>query len=302
MRKIIPLLLLGLCSTACIDKDYDLSKISTDDITIGNEDSEFKIPLAKINVGMDQFTQGPVNIAALFKEADIWLPSGLAVVELEHIDRDIDGLLTTFFNQLATDDTKLGLLTDLAWDEYRDEFMSLLQISGQNLPETQFKNAFKRAIRSSTTIQVHDKAKELARKYLTNLEVERISYPIGQIDIGSEVIDMLARNLDPKGTSNAKNTLALYGSIQSELPLGLTVSPVFVQTDVQFSVEVNPVRESEIPPTRLYEDDLRKIIEGVTVDIPVKLLRYYPGQGFSDKQKVSLTLRLIKRGGLSLDI
>ena len=36
MRKLILLLLSGMLSTACVDKDYDLGNIDTDNIAIGD--------------------------------------------------------------------------------------------------------------------------------------------------------------------------------------------------------------------------------------------------------------------------
>ena len=54
MKKILPLYLLcGICATACVDESYDLNKIDTGNIAIGDESSLFEIPLVKVLVGMD---------------------------------------------------------------------------------------------------------------------------------------------------------------------------------------------------------------------------------------------------------
>ena len=52
MRKLILLLLSGVLSTACVDKDYDLGNIDTDNIAIGDEGSQFRIPLVKVLVSL----------------------------------------------------------------------------------------------------------------------------------------------------------------------------------------------------------------------------------------------------------
>lgn len=94
---------------------------------------------------------------------------------------------------------------------------------------------------------------------------------------------MLADNLDPEGTPNARNTLFLYGQITSGLPLSLLLDPSFSPTEITFQVGVGADKASnDIPQTQLFAEDLRQIVEGITIRIPVTLTEYYPGKGFSD--------------------
>ena len=54
---------------------------------------------------------------------------------------------------------------------------------------------------------------------------------------------------------------------------------------------------------RLFAEDLRQIVEGITIRIPVTLTEYYPGKGFSDdRYQIVISLSLLKNGGLKLDI
>ena len=46
MRTLSLLLLSGALMTACVDRDYDLSDLDFDNVAIGDENSEFRIPLA----------------------------------------------------------------------------------------------------------------------------------------------------------------------------------------------------------------------------------------------------------------
>lgn len=50
------LCILSLCF-GC-DKAYDLNKIESGDVTIGNDQSEWIMPLAQITVGMDELYEG----------------------------------------------------------------------------------------------------------------------------------------------------------------------------------------------------------------------------------------------------
>ena len=74
MRTLSLLLLSGALMTACVDRDYDLSDLDFDNVAIGDENSEFRIPLATVQVSMDEIAENGVNIEAIFREADIWPP------------------------------------------------------------------------------------------------------------------------------------------------------------------------------------------------------------------------------------
>ena len=121
---------------------------------------------------------------------------------------------------------------------------------------------------------------------------------------GFDDIAMLADNLDPEGTPNARNTLFLYGQITCGLPLSLLLDPSFSPTEITFQVGVGADKASnDIPQTQLFAEDLRQIVEGITIRIPVTLTEYYPGKGFSDdRYQIVISLSLLKNGGLKLDI
>ena len=77
MRKFLPFLFAAALASSCIDNAYDLSNVNTDDVTIGDEDSEYRLPLATVYVSMSELNEGGADIKTLFDEADIWLPSPL---------------------------------------------------------------------------------------------------------------------------------------------------------------------------------------------------------------------------------
>lgn len=311
MRKLILLLLSGVLSTACVDKDYDLGNIDTDNIAIGDEGSQFRIPLAKVLVSKDEIKNNDGDIEKIFREADIWLPSplpgGAKSVDLQLLQtsrNEVDKLLEALTAQMLTDDAKLNAVADLLCEEkYIGTFLPLLP-AGTNVDE--FKPVFVAVFKNDETLRetLADAVKTEARKYLTTLEVNQLEYEVGHIDISSDIVDMLADNLDPEGTPNARNTLFLYGQITSRLPLSLRLDPRLSPTEVTFQVEVGVDKTSnDIPETQLFAEDLRQIVEGITIRIPVTLTEYYPGKGFSDDQyQIVISLSLLKNGGLKLDI
>lgn len=77
MRKLFLPILAGALLTACIDKDYDLENVDTDNIAIGGDDSKFEVPLARVLVTLEDIANGDLNILELCEKADKWLPSKL---------------------------------------------------------------------------------------------------------------------------------------------------------------------------------------------------------------------------------
>lgn len=311
MRKLILLLLSGVLSTACVDKDYDLGNIDTDNIAIGDEGSQFRIPLVKVLVSKDEIKNNDGDIEKIFREADIWFPTQLPddkfvdLVKLQNEPAYVNTLLRTLREEMQTSDAKLASVVDLVWDKYAADFLPLLNLTAPD--EQTFKTAFKTAYHNDASLRerLADEVNALARTYLTgSLGIDQLEYEVGHIDISSDIVDMLADNLDPEGTPNARNTLFLYGQITSGLPLSLRLDPRLSPTEVTFQVEVGVDKTSnDIPETQLFAEDLRQIVEGITIRIPMTLTEYYPGKGFSDDQyQIVISLSLLKNGGLKLDI
>ena len=308
MRKFLPFLFAAALASSCIDNAYDLSNVNTDDVTIGDEDSEYRLPLATVYVSMSELNEGGADIKTLFDEADIWLPSPLPgnaayvdLRELQNTPETITPLLDALIDQMMDDDAKITAVADLLAEKDLSTFLPLLP---PNTDPADFKPVFIEAFRNMPML--HDRlsgeVKSLAGSYLTELKVQDVTYDIGKIDIGGDVVDMLCENLDSEGTPNPKNTLHLYGSITSALPVSLRLVPYFSPTNVRFDVTVEPGKTNEIRETQLFESDLRQIIEGAEIILPVSLEKYYPGYDFTSDQQIVITLRLIKRGGLKLNL
>ena len=68
---------LSLLAVSCIDNDYDLSDIDTDDIGIGDENSVFTCPLMTLRVAVADIVNEQGDLDAILAEADVWLPNRL---------------------------------------------------------------------------------------------------------------------------------------------------------------------------------------------------------------------------------
>ena len=319
MKKFYALILLCVVSsTACVDLEYDLSKVSTDDIAIGDESSQFEVPLLKVYISMDELngTDGDA-IDEIFNEADIWLPSQLdqdengkyvLVQQLVENSEYVNQVLSALLDQMASDSEKLNQVASLLQENYYAEFSSLLP----GISAEEFKAEFIRQYTANETLRVllNEKIEELARGYLTGLEVSlpSLTYSVDRIDLSDDVVDMLIENLDGKEVAEPKNTLHMAGTIDNRLPVSITASPVFTPTEVTFTTQIEANRDGNIlPETRLFAEDLQTIVRGLTIEIVVNIDKYYPDKGFdrypeTSQPQLAINLHLIKRGALKFDL
>lgn len=320
MKKQILCLLFasGGLITSCVDSDYDLSNLKTDNIAIGDESMVKKMPLVKVNVSMNEIANDNSDILVLCNKADAWLPSPLPgsvdYLDLTRVNEAsyIGALFDALTDQMVSDSEKLDIITDLVYEDHASDFSAIFGI-----PETQmsqFKELFKASFNNSAVRSV------LRRCFIefltTDLNVAPLHYDLGNINLGEDVIDMLADNLDPEGTANPRNTLHLAGQIISKLPITMQIEPKFSSEwndIVSFSAVIDATREIneivESDQTRIYAEDLRQLVGGAEISIPITFERYYPGnQEFlntpenDDSPQVEITLHLIKRGGIKFDI
>ncbi|WP_346690739.1 hypothetical protein [Alistipes sp. Marseille-P5061] len=321
MKKLSIFMLFVLLATACVDNDYDLRNVDADNITIGDETSTFEAPLARVRITMDDINNNDgTRIDRIFEEADIWLPTRLPDEDANGYYADVqrllhdaayvdDEVLPELLAQMTTDAAKLDAVATLLQQKYYDSFVELLP----GVSRDEFKSAFVTAYTDDPTMRerLGVEVKALATGYLTGLDVnmENLSYRVDRIDISDEVVDMLADNLDPRETANPTNTLHLRGTIDNRLPVTLSISPLFRPTAVTFTstIEAN-CATNELPATRLFADDIRTIVRGIDLDIPMIVERYYPGKGFGlDAQEgnptqVDISLHLVKHGALKFDL
>lgn len=270
--------------------EYDLSNINTDNIAIGDESSRFEVPLLKVLVSMDELngTDGDA-IDEIFNEADTWLPNQLpdqdgngyfvSVQRLVEDDQYVNQMLAGLLAQMVSDPEKLGQVASLLQEKYYDEFSSLLP--GVSVEE--FKNEFIEQYSDNELLRqrLDEKIEELARGYLTGLEVSlpALTYSVDRIDLSDDVVDMLVENLDGKEVSEPKNTLHMAGTIDNRLPVSITASPVFTPTEVAFTAEIEANNDANVlPETRLFADDLQSIVRGLTIEIAVNINKYYPAR------------------------
>ena len=292
------------------DKAYDLNKIESDDVTIGNDHSKWTMPLAKITVGMDELQDGSSDIRAIFEEVDTWLPTTLPgnadyvdIVRLSDDEPYLDGILDALIDEmLVPGSKKMDEVVDLIWsnEAYRERFTTLIPGDSEELFKAAFKEIFGEDDEAGEALR--DTMGDLVREFLSDIKINAISYD-AKLDVGDDVIDMLADNLDPEGTVDPVNTLDLYGEVTSSLPVSFRVAADFTGTNVAIApFLVEPDETNDISSTRLYKEDIETLFSFFELNVDFTPQKYYPRTGFNDDQSIRMTLRLVKRGGLSLKL
>lgn len=312
MKKLPLLFLVGLLAAGCVDKEYDLKDVETDNIAIGDSQSEFRCPLMTIRVSMQEITDNGIDIENVFRETDIWLPTELpdAYVDIRRLVSDeayVSTLLDLLVDELLVSDTKLDQVVELIWNTpaYRQSVTGSVPELDLDDADT-FRSLFRSLYQSSPQVRelLDELVRLLAHDYLTALQVDDITYDIDRIDLDDNIVDMLAENLDPEGTPDAKNTLHIYGTIANRLPLSAEIRARLRPTLIEVPVQIDAKSEENvIAETPIYGEDLRTLIHGCQVVIPVTLDRYYRN-GFDNTADCQLLieLHLVKRGGLKLNL
>lgn len=312
MKKLPLLFLVGLLAAGCVDKEYDLKDVETDNIAIGDSQSEFRCPLMTIRVSMQEITDNGIDIENVFRETDIWLPTELpdAYVDIRRLVSDeayVSTLLDLLVDELLVSDTKLDQVVELIWNNpaYRQSVTGSVPELDLDDADT-FRSLFRSLYQNNAQVRglLDEQVRLLAHDYLTALQVDDITYDIDRIDLDDNIVDMLAENLDPEGTPDAKNTLHIYGTIANRLPLSAEIQARLRPTLIEVPVQIDAKSEENvIAETPIYGEDLRTLIHGCQVVIPVTFDRYYRN-GFDNTADCQLLieLHLVKRGGLKLNL
>ncbi len=307
MKYILPMLLCGAVVLSCVDDTYDLTKIESDNIVIGDDESVFRAPLATFHVAMDELESNGVNVKELCAEADIWLPTELdgGYVDIERTATDSDylqGLLDALTDEILGSEEKLNTVVTLIYDRYR-EYVDIPFIS-EDVTLEDYIALFTAALNSELLRDVACQAVHtLAGSYLSTLHLDTVTYEVDHIDLDDEMVDMIVDNLDPDAGPGDVNSLCIYGTVTNNLPLSLNVSPELRPTSVCFDIDIEACGvKSEIPLTQVSASDLRQIVDGVTLTLPMTMKRYYRDVRFSEEgDQLVLSLSIVKWGGLSFE-
>ncbi len=323
MLRLLFLLIICISVTGCIDNAYDLTKLETDEdsqIVIGNDNSEFKMPLVTIKFSVASLNKagqnGSVSITELMDEVHVWLPStlpgGVDYIEIGRLMQDgvyLNSIVTALLDEMNANEQKRREVCSLIAQKYRGQVLAILDGLVSDAIITYIRNLSDEDAAEAIAklyIQYNGIVAEAVRyidyEFLLGLQMEDISFDIPSIDISEELYDMLVENLAPENRQKSMNGLYIYGTIESDLPISFEINPRLqgLRTElgkISVSEGVNNLNE-----VRLSADDLYTLTQGygATFITSVNLGRYYINKKLSSEHTVSIKLKLRKTGGLKL--
>ena len=304
MRKFLTIFTLSLLAVSCIDNDYDLSDIDTDDIGIGDENSVFTCPLMTLRVAVADIVNEQGDLDGILAEADVWLPNrlpdGAEAVDVKRLTGGdgqqaqqayVQTLLTALQEEIDADasDRKLEQIARQIYAEYREDFLpDYLPV---DVDEAEYIAAFRTVY--------HQQA--------TNLRIDVRPFVLSGIDVGADVRDMIV------GGDESKTSLSLFGDIATDLPVSFSAEPSF-EAEVEGSdrtlfsfpsFTVFPTAEApvEIEETSVSADALTVIFDQETrIELNMQLENYYPGRSLDLGQGITINLKVRKKGGLIFNV
>ncbi len=304
MKKLF-LFLMGIAVsfTSCVDSDYDLSNVNTDNITLGEE--ELRCPLATVRITLDDLRQNGTDIREVCAEANDWLATNTTreFLDLKRLMSD-----EVYFNELAgellaemdADPAKRNKVAGRIYDRYRDDFFSMMGVP-QNVDRSLFVEVYASRFGDG---RIREKTVEVARRFLEGIQIDPMEFQLDRINISADMFDMLTQNLDPRDDTDPESTLSLEGAITSVVPLSYTLTPEFIPADIRFMMPVDAEVEGPqtLPSTQIFAENLDAVIRGVRIVIPISLERYYFKRSFVEGDQLVIKLSLMKRGGLQIDL
>lgn len=342
MKRLLPLCLLLLAPTACIDSDYDLSELETDRVGIGGDESEFAFPLATLRFSVDDLNDGTTPVTEVFDEVDTWLPTRYASLDLERLSGEerldyVTEIVNDLFVELEEEtapvrietpadlvrlidlpddqpapSTRFSRIVSLLYERYRSRFDGILPFE------------ILEAVPQLKVDPAHITERDYRRVFIAELKLN-----LSEIDLKGEILSMVSDYftraildigfddfaIDPLDLGDEVTDLladpddgaelTLYGSSESTLPIGFRATiGLSAAPDVRLGIDLTrPDGESALEPARLSGAELRRIVdEGSTVRIALDLRSYDRTKGFDPAQEVRLTLRIRKKGGLVLNL
>lgn len=310
----------AIMQTSCIDEQYDLSKIDSDDITIGGDESEFKMPLASVKITIDDICQsanmGEISIKELYETMSVWfpesMPDGSTSIDVQRLMNDdayFQLIFDDLYNELQENDEKRMAVCMYVVKNYRSDFIeSLLASSNPEIVllaktlNTLSNEAAAEALSLAVKLypdEIKASVQELSETDMPYLALKDINIDIPPLNISNGVLDLLTANLDSATEKNPVNALYLYGRVESNFPFKFNLSPVLDDALINFGELVIDLGDSNINDIRIYKEDLETIIHGSYLRAPVEVDQYYLYEEFNEDCEMTIYLSLRKTGGLS---
>ncbi len=218
----------------------------------------------------DQKQRG--NIEEIFREADIWFPPSCRRQirrprQMQTKTSDVrKHAAPNAAREMQASDAKLASVVDLVGTNTPRNFCCFSTYGSRraNLQDSIQNRLPQRRIAARTLADEVTHCPHLPDR---SLGIDQLEYEVGHIDISSDIVDMLADNLDPRHAQR-QNTLFLYGQITSGLPLSLLLDPSFSPTRSRSRSSRRRQGIERHSPNAAFRRRPAQIVEGITIRFP----------------------------------
>lgn len=326
MKKLLLFATVLALSVSCIDNDFDLSDVKTDDIGIGSDETVFRLPLANITVKWSAIINDEdTTVEDNFNEADTWiperLPDGDSFISIEKISKNDDVYVDKIINGLLDDISKPGekrskVIEMIAGNsEYQDMILPRNPVTGESLVKDKNGNPINSVDEyiSANFDLFKDQSKAALRdivdEYLKTMDgsIEDITNDIDGFGLDDEIIDMLGDG----------GKMRIYGEITNYLPVDCTGSLKLTSAengntvlDIPLDLQYKGTKKIDI---EIKKHNLAGMADNMKLTVHFEPKNYYPRSLPNDEQRnaldsrengengaLKLNLKLEKTGGLSL--
>ena len=323
MKKLFILIVMsiGFILISCIDSKYDLSQIESDGIAIGNNDSEFLMPLVNIKFQASNFnasTEDDMSISGLQEQINVWLPAQLpnnaSYVDIQKLANNKEykqALLDNLYAEMQRDENKRKEVCKYVIAEHKPTVIEALRnssnavVAAAALQINRISDTEAVDLLSNLFITYPTDVKNILNDIsdedlIDNVEIENVLVDIPAFDISDDVLDMLVDNLDGDNVTSPINALYLFGTINSNFPFLFKVNPTIYNTRINFGELSIDNGSTKINDIRVFRGDFEKMSSGSQLVMPVILEKYYPNIDINDNTQLDISISLRKTGGLNL--
>lgn len=313
MKKLLLFATVLALSVSCIDNDFDLSDVKTDDIGIGSDETVFRLPLANITVmwSVIESNDGGESTGTydtldnIFNEADTWIPKNRTELFLNRLGEAsyVDGIITDLLSEIETDQARRTQVIEMikSNSDYAKSIESHIPVGPDGKPvydiNTYINDHFKDFEKDS-----REALKEIVDKHLESMTncISEIEQPIDGFGLDDEIIDMLGGG----------GKMRIYGDITSYLPVKCEGEFRLNGSEdnrhiLNFPINLDYNATNEIG-TDITKEGLSGMAGDMMLTVAFEPTVYYPRMALPDLDKrdetaaLKLKIKLMKTGGLSL--
>ncbi len=278
----------ALAVVSCVNSDYDLNNLNTDNTTLGGQNSVIEAPLMKVTLTLDDLIGGETTratvgdeltieeILELFNQITVLLPSDLLdgeTIDLLRIaeypeDSYLRDIVSSLFEEINEDEDKFNEVVDVIWDNFIEYF-------SEGSIDTSSKEAFAadlKRILSQSGAEDYEESQEyedilteiadVLSEYLFSYMNEGANVEVDLSDFADSDDATTISDLLLGGDSNIKQEYILNISGHSDLNIGIEIKITCEGTSIDSTIQIAPNSDIAKHEILILKEDLEAILSG----------------------------------------